>query len=76
MASGVRVRVTPRLDEMALQCSGRDMGRSLPKIVVLIAIGAVVAAIFMVTRRGPSSEPGIVYVNPGFNSSAPAAPSP
>ena len=65
-----------RLDEMALQCSGPEMGRSLPKIVVLIAIGAVVAAIFMVTRRGPASEPGIVYVNPGFNSAAPATPAP
>ena len=50
------------------------MGRSLPKLIVLLAIGVVVAAIFVVTRRGPASEPGIVYVNPGFNAAAPAAP--
>ena len=52
------------------------MGRSLPKLIVLIAIGAVVAAIFMVTRRGPSTEPNVVYVNPGFTTAAPAAPAP
>jgi len=50
------------------------MGRSLPKLIVLIAIGLVVAAIFKVTRREPSHEPGVVYVNPGINTPAPPAP--
>ena len=52
------------------------MGRSLPKLIVLLAIGLVVAAIFVVTRRGPSTEPNVVYVNPGFNTTAPPAPAP
>jgi hypothetical protein len=52
------------------------MGRSLPKLIVLIAIGVVVAAIFVVTRRAPSTEPNVVYVNPGFTSAAPATPAP
>jgi hypothetical protein len=50
------------------------MGRLLPKLIVLIAIGIVVAAIFVVTRRAPSTEPNVVYVNPGFSTAAPAAP--
>ncbi len=52
------------------------MGRSLPKLIVLIAIGVVVAAIFVVTRRVPSTEPNVVYVNPGFSTPAPATPAP
>jgi hypothetical protein len=52
------------------------MGRSLPKLIVLLAIGVVVAAIFVVTRRGPPTEPNVVYVNPGFSTAAPAAPAP
>jgi hypothetical protein len=51
------------------------MGRWLPKLIVMLAIGGVLAAIFMVTRGDPSRDPGIVYVNPGF-STAPARPAP
>jgi len=36
----------------------------------------VVVAIFVVTRRGPSTEPNVVYVNPGFTTAAPAPPAP
>jgi len=64
------------LDATAFQCSGPDMGRLLPKLIVLIAIGLVVAAIFVVTRGGPSTEPNVVYVNPGFATTAPAPPAP
>src|SRR5258706_9379602 len=66
----------PKLDAPPSQCSGRAMGRSLPKLIVLIAIGVVVAAIFVVTRRVPSTEPNVVYVNPGFSTPAPATPAP
>ena len=52
------------------------MGRSLPKLIVLLAIGVVVAPIFVVTRRGPSTEPNVVYVNPGFTTTAPVTPAP
>jgi hypothetical protein len=52
------------------------MGRWLPKLIVMLAIGVVVGAIFMVTWRGPSTEPNVVYVNPGFSTSAPAPPAP
>jgi hypothetical protein len=48
------------------------MGRSLPKIVVLIAIGAVIAAIYVVQRRGPPPPPNVVYVNPGVSAPSPA----
>jgi hypothetical protein len=52
------------------------MGRSLPKIVVLIAIGILLAAIFVVQRRGSAPEPGVVYVNPSIGTAAPPAPAP
>lgn len=52
------------------------MGRWLPKLIVMLAIGAVVAAIFVVARGGPSKEPNVVYVNPGFTTPAPASPAP
>ena len=53
------------------------MGRLLTKLIVLVAIGLVVAAIYAVERRGASApEPGIVYVNPGFSTPAPPAPAP
>jgi hypothetical protein len=55
------------------------MGRSLPKLVVLLAIGAVIAAIYLFERRGAPAqqEPGVVYVNPSVGSSGPApAPAP
>ena len=52
------------------------MGRLLPKLIVMLAIGAVVAAIFVVARGGPSTQPNIVYVNPGFSTPAPATPAP
>ena len=66
----------PSLDALPCQCSRPDMGRSLPKLIVLIAIGVVIAAIFVVTRRGPPTEPNVVYVNPGFSTAAPAPPAP
>jgi hypothetical protein len=48
------------------------MGRSLPKIVVLVAIGAVVTAIYLVERRGPPPPPNVVYVNPNISTPSPA----
>ena len=66
----------PRLDAHPSQCSGPHMARLLPKLIVMLAIGVVVAAIFVVTRGGPSTEPNVVYVNPGFSTSAPATPAP
>jgi hypothetical protein len=50
------------------------MGRWLPKLIVMLAIGAVLAAIYVVTQRGGPPDPGIVYVNPGFSTPAPAPP--
>ncbi len=49
------------------------MGRSGPRIIALIAIGSVVAAIYWVTgagRSSPSKPPdlGVVYVTPNFES--------
>lgn len=43
------------------------MPRSGPKIIVLLAIAGVVAAIYFVEKRAPAPPPsgGIVYVNPG-----------
>ena len=67
---------SPILDVPPSQCSGPDMGRLLPKLIVMLAIGAVVAAIFVVVRGGPSTEPNVVYVNPGFSTAAPAPPAP
>jgi len=53
------------------------MGRSLPKIVVLVAIVILVAAIYVVERRMASApEPGVVYVNPSIDRPAPAPPAP
>ena len=55
---------------------GRASGRLLTKIIVLTGIGLVVAAIYSMEQRLTSApEPGIVYVNPGFKTPAPA-PSP
>lgn len=48
------------------------MGRSGPRIIALIAIGSVVAAIYWVTggyqpaQKPP--EPGVVYVTPNIES--------
>jgi hypothetical protein len=53
------------------------MGRLLTKLIVLVAIGLVVVAIYRVEQRWTSApEAGIVYVNPGFATPAPAAPAP
>jgi hypothetical protein len=53
------------------------MGRSLPKLIVLLAIGAVIAAIYFVTRGSPPApQSGVVYVNPSVGSPAPAPASP
>jgi len=55
-----------------------NMGRGTPRLIALLAIGIVVAAIYYVQRRNapPPQEtpPNVVYVNP--NASAPAAPAP
>ena len=54
------------------------MYRATPKLVMLLLIGAVVAAIYWKTR-GPAQQPsqsGVVYVNPNFSAPSPApAPS-
>jgi hypothetical protein len=44
------------------------MGRSLPKIVVLVAIGLVVAGIYYVTQGGgaPPPKQGVIYIDPGI----------
>jgi hypothetical protein len=56
----------------------RASGRLLTKIIVLTGIGLVVAAIYSVEQRLSSApeQPGVVYVNPGFNTPAPAQPAP
>jgi hypothetical protein len=49
------------------------MGRLLTKIIVLIPIGLVVAAIYRLEQRWTTApEPNVVYVNPGFSAPAPA----
>jgi len=51
------------------------MGRGTPRLIALLAIGLVVAAIYYVTRTDtPPPAPNVVYVNP--NASAPAPPAP
>ena len=53
------------------------MSRLLTKLIVLAAIGAVVVAIYRVEQRWTTApDPGVVYVNPGFSTPAPAAPTP
>jgi len=53
------------------------MYRATPKLVMLLLIGAVVGAIFWVTeRRAPSPQSGVVYVNPGYSTPAPAPSAP
>jgi hypothetical protein len=43
------------------------MGRALPKIVVLVAIGAVVVAIYVAGQRLTARpSPGVIYVDPGI----------
>ena len=45
------------------------MYRATPKIIVLLAIGLVVGAIYYVTRSGQSAgphDPGIVYIDTGI----------
>lgn len=43
------------------------MGRALPKIVVLIAIGAVVVAIYVVGQRLMTRpNPGVIYIDPAI----------
>jgi hypothetical protein len=54
-----------------LRCS---MGRNAPKIIVLLAIAGLVAAVYIVERNAPAPAPsGVVYVNP--NAGAGIAPS-
>jgi hypothetical protein len=53
------------------------MGRLLTKLIVLGAIGLVVLAIYRVEQRWTAeSDPGVVYVNPGFSSPATSPPAP
>jgi hypothetical protein len=45
------------------------MYRATPKLVVLLAIAALVGAIFYVTRDGGGPaprQPGVIYVDPGI----------
>ena len=45
------------------------MYRATPKIVVLVAIAAVVGAIYYVTQGGQSTAPpdqGVVYIDPNI----------
>jgi hypothetical protein len=65
---------TPGLDRVGRECSGVAMGRSLPKLIVLLAIAAVVAAIMVVSRRSPPPQSGIVYVNPNAGTANAPAP--
>ena len=54
------------------------MGRNGPKVIVLIAIAALIVAIYVVERRAlaPPST-GIVYVNPNAGAITPTpAPAP
>jgi hypothetical protein len=57
---------------------GRATGRLLTKIIVLGAIGLVVIGIYRVEQRWTSAPelPGVVYVNPGFNTPSPAPRTP
>jgi hypothetical protein len=51
------------------------MGRNAPKIIVLLALAGLVAAVYVVERRAPAPAPsGVVYVNPNAGAVAPAAP--
>jgi hypothetical protein len=42
------------------------MGRSLPKLVVLAGIAAIVLAIYWRERQATPSAPGIVYIDAGI----------
>jgi hypothetical protein len=45
------------------------MYRATPKIVVLLAIAAVVGAIFYTTQNGGgprTSQPNVIYIDPGI----------
>lgn len=65
---------------MARECSGPlmgNMGRGTPRLIALLAIGIVVAAIYYVQRRNappPQETPNVVYVNPNANVRAAPAP--
>ncbi len=52
------------------------MGRGTPRLIALLAIGIVVAAIYYVDRRNapPPQEPppNVVFVNPNFGGVSPA----
>jgi len=51
------------------------MGRGTPRLIALLAIGIVVAAIYYIQQRNtPPAQPNVIYVNP--NASGPAAPAP
>ena len=57
------------LDAGAFGCSGAGMGRVLPKIVVLAAIGLVVIAIYgVIQRMSLRPDPGVIYVDPAIGS--------
>ena len=67
------------LDAAAGGCSGRamgNMGRGTPRLIALLAIGIVVAAIYYVQQRNApqqqSAPPNVVYVSPNVTTPAPA----
>jgi len=52
-----------------------NMGRGTPRLIALLAVGIVVAAIYYVQRRNappPQTEQNVIYINPNIN--APARP--
>jgi hypothetical protein len=47
------------------------MGRALPKIIMLIAIGLVVIAIYVTVQRlSARPDPGVIYIDPGIGAPA------
>jgi len=54
------------------------MGRNAPKLIVLLAIAGLIAAIYIVERNAPAPAPsGVVYINPDAGAAiAPAGPPP
>jgi hypothetical protein len=48
------------------------MGRALPKIIVLAAIGLIVIAIYVTMQRlTERPAPGVIYIDPGIGAQNP-----
>lgn len=54
-----------------------NMGRGTPRLIALLAIGLVVAAIYYVQRRNTPppkpAEDNVIYVNPNIRAPAPGS---